>query len=216
MAADFFVFMKKFLYEKNTLELFEKLLTIPPKRIFSDEFYHVGFDYGESHILATPEDFAANTQNESDEAIAIKFVEDNSEYTADENEKLIFENTTITRIWIMRTLLYFTDHITYKNKEETLSNMTEEEKNDEILGDILSKSKGGHEEIVCHPKSSEAKEVNEEHSNLVDAGIMLEIDKKYYICCSIFNGFSAHAQILSLQELKDDIANYYEFIEVSK
>lgn len=208
--------MKTLLYEKNTLKLFKKLLNNPPIRIYSDEFYHVGFDYGESHILATPEDFVANSQNESDEAIAIKFVEENSAYVVSKDEKLIFKNAPITRLWIMRTLLYFTDHVTYKNKEEAIANMSEEEKNDEILGGILSESTGGHEEIVCHPKSLEAKEVDEKYSNLVDAGIMMEIDKKYYICCSLFNGFSAHAQILSLQELKEDIANQYEFIEVTK
>ena len=207
--------MKTFLYNDKTLELFRRLKNQPPKRILSDEFYHVGFDYGETHILATPKDFLADSQNGDDEAITIEFVEFNSPYKIHESERVIFDNSIISRIFILRTLLYFTDHINYKNKEEAIAKMSPEEKADKVLYKILSETTGGHEEVICKPQSEDAKKLNSDFANLVDAGIMLEIDGKCLSCFSNHNGFSAGGQIWTYEEISKDIVPYYEFIEVS-
>ncbi len=206
--------MKTLLYDKETLDLFKTLLHVAPMRIFSDEFYHVAFDYGNQYILATPDDLVAATQNNSDEAITVKFVKHKAEYVEDADESLIFEHQSITRLWVMRTLLYFTDHKTFENEEEALTSMNMKDNPDQILKDIMSKTTGGHEKIVCHPKSQEAKQVDKVHANLVDAGIMLEIDGQYYICCSLFNSFSTYAQIKTLEQIQEDIASLYDFIEL--
>jgi hypothetical protein len=206
--------MQTFLYDEKTIELFRRLKSLPPKRILSDEFYHVGFDYGESHVMATPKDFLAASQNGDDEAITIEFLEVQSPYKIHESERVIFENPIISRVFILRTLLYFTDHVTYKSKDEALAKMTDEEKADKVLSKILSETTGGHEEIVCNPQSKEAAEVNPNFANLVDAGVLLEIDGKCLGCFSNFNGFSAGGQMWTYEEISKDIVPYYEFIEV--
>ncbi len=206
--------MHTFLYDEKTLKLFRRLKRQPPKRILSDEFYHVGFDYGQSHIMATPKDFCAASQNGGDEAITIEFVEVGSPDKKHESERVIFENPVISRLFILRTLLYFTDHITYKSKVEALSTLTDEEKADKVLSQILSETTGKHEEILCNPQSKEAAQVNPNFANLVDVGILLEIDGKWLGCFSNCNSFSADGQVWTYEGISKDIAPYYEFIEV--
>ena len=206
--------MKKFLYDDKTIELFKKLENHPPQKILSDEFYQVGFDYGDNHILATPKDFIANSQNKGDEAIIIEFVEYNSPYKIHESERVMFENPSISRVFILRTLLYFTNHITYRNKVEAVSKMSAEEKADEVFYDILSETTGGHEEIICNPQSEAVREINAEFSNLVDAGILLEIDGTYLGCFSNHNSFSAGGQVWNDEEISKYIVPYYEFVKI--
>ncbi len=206
--------MQTFLYDEKTLELFKRLKSQPPKRILFDEFYHVGFDYGESYILATSKDFLAASQNKDDEAITIEFKEVNLPYKIHETEHVIFEKPLISRLFILRTLLYFTNHVTYINREEALDRMSLEEKTDKVLSKILSESTGGHEEIVCNPQSEEAAKVDPDFANLIDAGILLEINGKCLGCFSNCNSFAAGGQMWSYEEISKDIVPYYEFIEV--
>jgi hypothetical protein len=209
--------MQTFLYDEKIIELFRRLKSQPPERIFSEEFlpsYHVGFDYGERHIVATPKDFLAASQNGDDEAITIEFAEVNSPYKIHESERVILESPVISRVFILRTLLYFSDEIKYKNNDETLAKMTDEEKADPILSKLLGEATGGHDEIVCNPQSKEAAEVNPDFANLVDAGILLEIDGKCLGCFSNCNSFVAGGHIWSYEEISEDIVPYYEFIEV--
>ena len=166
--------MQTFLYDEKTIEIFRRLKVQPPQRIFAEKFlpaYHIGFDFGESHILATPKDFLAASQNTDDEAITIEFAEVDSPYKIHESEHLILENPIISRVFILRTLLYFSDEIKYKSKDETLAKMTDEEKADPILSKLLGEATGAHNEIVCNPQSEEAAKINPKFANLVDAGI---------------------------------------------
>ena len=87
----------------------------------------------------------------------------------------------------------------------------------DAFGDISSKAIGGGEEFTCHPKSDEAKKVDPKHSNLIDCGLLLQIDGK---CLKAFverNGFGFHIwdekYFFDIDELKE-IAKQYELIKV--
>ena len=85
------------------------------------------------------------------------------------------------------------------------------------LGDIVSKTIGGCKEIICHPKSEEVKKVDPKYSNLIDCGLLIQIDGKCLKAFVEFNGFGFHVSddkyFHDIDELKD-IAGRYEFIKV--
>jgi hypothetical protein len=206
--------MKVLNYGENTIGLFELLKRQTPKRIFSDEFYQVVFDYGDFHITALPEDFVAASQNESDEIINAKFERVDSAFQPNENDKLLFQGKAISRLWILQTLLYFTDHVLFNSEAEALGDFEIKSETDKAIADIMRKTTGGHDEVVCHPKSAEAESLNKEFANLVDAGIMLEIEDKLLMCFSWNNSFSVVGRIMPLDELKEEVAPFYEFVEL--
>ncbi len=201
-------------YGENTVALFDFLKRHTPERIFSDEHMQVIFDYGDFHIAAFPEDSVAASQNKSDETISAKFERVDSAFQPNEHDKLLFQDKSISRLWILRTLLYFTDHILYNSEAEALGDFEIKSKTDKAIADILRQTTGGHEEVVCHPKSAEAESVNQEFANLVDAGVMLEIEDKLLMCFAWNNGFQVVGRIMSLDELKEEVAPFYEFVEI--
>jgi len=199
---------------ENTIVLFELLKRQTPERIFSDEYHQVVFDYGDFHIAAFPEDFVAASQNKSDEMINAKFEGVDSIFQPNENDKLLFQGKAVSRLWILRTLLYFTDHVLFHSEEEALGDFEINSTTDKAIADIMRKTTGGHDEVVCHPKSAEAESVNKEFANLVDAGVMLEIADKLLMCFAWNNGFQVVGRIMSLDDLKEEVAPFYEFVEL--
>jgi hypothetical protein len=200
-------------YGENIIALFELLKRQTPERIFSDEHMQVVFDYGDFHITALPESLDAASQNEYDEMIYAKFERVDSTYQPNEHDKLLFQNKAISRLWILRTLLYFTDHVLYNSEAEALGDFEIKSETDNAIADLLRQTSGGHEEVVCHPKSDIAKSVNKEFANLVDAGVMFEIDGKLLMCFSWDNGYWVVGKVMSLEELKE-VVSCYEFVEI--
>ncbi|MDQ3713835.1 MAG: hypothetical protein M3388_16670 [Acidobacteriota bacterium] len=205
--------MQTFLYDEKTLELFRYLKSHTPKRIFFDEFYKTIFDYGKNHILAMADEFEAVSQNNNDLVRKFEFTGVDIACVPDKNEHPMFSDAPINRLWILRTLLYFTDHEIYENAEQATAGLPNETETDKAIWQITSNATGGHEEVVCHPKSEEVAEVNKDFANLVDVGVVLELDGKFLGCFSYFNSFTATGEIASLKEL-EEIAECYEFIEV--
>lgn len=85
------------------------------------------------------------------------------------------------------------------------------------FGDVLSKAIGDCEEITCHPNSDLAKNADPKYSNLIDCGLLVQIDGK---CLKAFvesNGFGFYVwddkYFHNIDELKG-IAGHYEFIKV--
>lgn len=205
--------MNTLAYGENTIALFELLKRQTPKRIYSDEYMQVIFDYGNFHIAAFPESLEAASQNKSDEMINAKFERIDSAFQPNEHDKLLFQDKALSRLWILRTLLYFTDHVLYNSEAEALGDFEIKSETNKAIADLLRQTSGGHEEVVCHPKSDVAKSVNKEFANLVDAGVMLEIDDKLLMCFSWKNGYWVVGKIMSLDELKE-VVPCYEFVEI--
>lgn len=206
--------MKTLLYEKSTITLFDFLKHQTPKSIYSDGYSNVIFGYRTFHISALPEDFDAASQNKYDEIIRVKFEYINSAFQPKEYHQLLFQGKTISRLWILRTLLYFTDHVLFNSEAEALGNFQVKTKIDRVIANMMRKSTGGHSEFVCHPKGREAESVDKKFSNLLDAGIMLEIDSKLLMCFSWDNRFCVVGNVMSPEKIKEEIVPSYEFIEI--
>jgi hypothetical protein len=207
--------MKEFLYDDAVLDLLRSFLMNPPQRIITDGFHHeVLFDCGDHHYSVLPEDYAAASRNSYDEAITVKFRRIDGPYTLRERDRVEFDNPTITRLWVLRTFLHFTPEVRYRSRGQAVAAMTEEERADPMLSKLLADATGHHEERYCRPDSEEAAGVDPQFANLVDAGVMLEVDGKYLGCFSNGNSYAAGGHIFSLGEIAEDVAPYYEFIEV--
>lgn len=202
--------MKTHSYRENTIALFEFLKHHTPERIFSDLHHlQVIFDYKDFHIIAFPEVFVAASQNKYDEIISAEFKPIHSAFQPSKDDKLMFQNKAIDHLWILRTILYFTDYIPFNSEAEAVG-----EETNPILADLMKKSPGRYEEVVCHQKSTEAERANKEFANLVDAGIMLEIDRQLLMCFAWCNGFCIVGDVMSLDKIKEEVAPFYEFIEI--
>ena len=99
------------------------------------------------------------------------------------NAKLVCENRKVEELYIVRVFLYFTTFREF-SKVEKLFNRAKQKVKSLVTGktdpmaDILSQTIGGCEEITCHPKSDEAKKIDPRYSNLIDCGLLLQIDRK--------------------------------------
>lgn len=205
--------MKTFCYSDKTIDLFKLLKHYTPHRILSDGFCEVIFDYANFYIIATPEVYVAASQNKFDEVINAEFKRINSVFEPKKSDLLLFQNNRVSRLWILRTMLYFTDDVVY-NSDEAIKNIEIEAETNPILADLMRKSTSGHSEVVCHPQSVEAKSVNKEFANLVDAGIMLQIDNQLLICFSYHNGFGIYGKTMSPDVIEEDVTPFYELIEI--
>ena len=105
--------MKTHSYRENTVALFEFIKHNTPERIFCDRHCQVIFDYENFHIIAFPDVFVAASQNEFDEIISAEFKQIDSAFQPSQHDKLMFQNKAVDRLFILRTMLYFTDYVPF-------------------------------------------------------------------------------------------------------
>ena len=174
------------------------------------------FDFLDGHVTACPTDRVAATQNKSDEAIAVRFESKTGAYNPTEHDKCLFSDSTINRIWIARTVLYFTDFTPYESEEGAIRDIPDTTPTGRKLRELLRTSTGGYSEIVCHPDSVHLDPAfSDEHSNLVDAGVLIEIGDRFLSCFSRNNSFIIPTVVQTKQELdNDDDIPHYSLIEL--
>ena len=206
--------MKTFSYAEDTVTLFRFLKHHPPDRIYTDKFCQVIFDYGHFHFVAEPDAFRGVSQDKDCEVILADFKRINAVFQPSADYELMFQDKAIDRLWILQTLLCFTDYVVFNSEAEALENFEVKTKADEIIANLIKKSSRAREQIVCHPDSEEAKGVNREFANLIDAGIMLEIDSQLLMCFPWCNSFGVVGDIMSIDEIKKEVAPFYKFIEI--
>ncbi len=147
--------MKEFKFTDTDRQLIKELLTNRPSKIWHD-YYRYVFDYGNYSIQLICEIGEADSQNDSDEAIYARVEKIEKKFESLKQADLIGENLKISKVYIARTKLYFTDHVDFrKNKikarkhfnklRETLTGKKD------VIDDLISGTTGGHEEINCHP-----------------------------------------------------------------
>lgn len=208
-------------YTQNEISFARYIKTNAPKKIWYDFATYV-FDYEAFYFQIECVSEIADTQNKSDEAIIGQFTKHLEIYVPGQYTKLVCEDRKIEELYIARVFLYFTTFKEYSKLEQIYSQIQHKTKTlitgkKDALGDILSKTIGGCEEITCHPKSEEAKSVDTKYSNLIDCGLLIQIDGK---CLKAFvqsNGYgfpiSDDNYFDDIEGLKD-IAGQYEFIKV--
>ena len=205
--------MKTFSYAEDTVTLFKFLKHYPPDRIYTDKFDRVIFDYRNFHFVAESDAFRGFSQDKDCEVLLADFKRINLVFQPSADYELMFQAKAIERLWILQTLLYFTDYIVFNSEAEALGDFEVKTKADEIIAN-LKKNSRAREEIVCHPDSEEAKSVNREYANLIDAGIMLEIDSQLLMCFSWCNSFGVVGDTMSIDEIKEDVAPFYKLIKI--
>lgn len=212
--------MKQILYSEEDYKIFQYLLRETPQQIIENDSSTLIFDYGKRYVRAAPKDFLPNSQNDHDEAIGVRCTKISGYYQFHERDNVLFSSYPIQKIWVVRTVLYFSDHITFSSKDEAIGNALPELSEPETetegkLAKFFSELTGAHEEIICHPLSEEAENVNHEFANLVDAGFILQVDGKMLAAFSPNNAFSLSGKILTSRELDAEIKPYYQLIEVT-
>jgi len=174
------------------------------------------FEFSDDHVTACPTDHVAATQNKSDEAIMVRFELKSGEYASTEHDKCLFSDSTIDRIWVAQTVLYFTDFTPYESEEDAVRDIPDTTPTDRKIRELLRTSTGGYSEIVCHPESIHLDPLfSDEHSNLVDAGVLIQIGDRFLSCFSRNNGFIMPTVVQTQKELEnDDNIPNYRFIEL--
>ena len=213
--------MRKYIYKETDIKLIRHLKNIRPLKIWYNFTFYV-FDYGNYHLILECVDKVAKSQNKFDEAIIAELTQRNEKYVPDEHSKLICENKSIDNIYIVRTLLYFSD-FRYFSKPEKIANRIKYKVKSFINGkrepiDIIKSGITGiGNEYVCHPKSKETKSIDLNYTNLLDVGLLIEIENKYIKAYIQSNGFGFHISnqkyFYDSEELKED-TQLYEFLKL--
>ena len=213
--------MKDYTYKERELEYVQYLKNYPPKKVWWD-FVEYVFEYDAFYFQLECISEIADTQNESDEAIIAHFTKHEEPFKPRVETKLVCENKKIEDIYIARTFLYFSTVKNFSKLEMFYRQFKQRAKvfltmKKDPFGDAVSESAGSHAEITCHPRSEEAKGVDPRYSNLIDVGLLIQIDGK---CLKTFlenNGFGFHIwndkYFFEPKELKS-ITGQYEFIKV--
>ncbi len=210
-----------YIYNDGEIEFAKYIKTNPPNKIWWDSVSYV-FDYGDKYFEIVSVSENADSQNEYDEAIIGQFRKHLKAYVHGKHAEIVCEKKAIENLYIVRTFLYFTTFREYTNTEKFLKIAKQKIKSmltlkKDIFGDMVSQAVGGCEEIICHPKSKEVDKVNSKYSNLIDCGLLLQIDGKYLKAFVEGNGFGFHIgndeYFTEMQEL-ENIAGQYEFIKI--
>ena len=208
-------------YKDSEIEFARHIKTNPPHKIWWD-FTSITFDYSDFYFQIKCVSEIADTQNKSDEAIIGQFTKHLEPYFPRQYSNVVCQDKKVEELYIVRVFLYFTTFKAY-SKTEQLINQAKQKVKTLFTGkkdpfvDLLSKTIGGCEEITCHPKSDAAKKADTRFSNLIDCGLLVQIDGK---CLKAFvesNGFGFHIwedkYFFDIDELQD-IAEQYELIKV--
>jgi hypothetical protein len=215
--------LREYIYKENEIELIRHLRNNTPKKIWYNFMFYV-FDYGNYHLTLECVDKQAKSQNKSDEAIVAELTRKNERYIHDEHSKLICENKPIDNIYIVRTFLYFSDFRNFSKPEKIANRIKYKVKSfingkREPIDIIKSGITGMGTEYICHPKSKEAKKINLNFANLLDVGLLLEIENKYLKAFLQSNGFGFHIwkdkYFYETDALKKD-NELYEFIKIEE
>jgi hypothetical protein len=129
----------------------------------------------------------------------------------------LVEGCPIEDVWLLRTVLYFTDFRAFNSPEEALEGTdiaTGDSETDETLREILGRSIGGYQEVVCHPDSEEAARQAAEYANLVDTGALFFFGEKALAVHSPNNGFSSNQKLYDPSEVFESIARKYELLDI--
>ncbi|MEM7657836.1 MAG: hypothetical protein AAF399_17050, partial [Bacteroidota bacterium] len=85
------------------------------------------------------------------------------------------------------------------------------------FGDLASASVGSHEEIICHPASEQVDQVHPDHANLLDVGLLLEVDGQFLKAYVEHNGYGFHVWDNKYFFDPDDLAGdaqLYEYLKI--
>ena len=176
--------LKNIAFSQEELRALQKLRGSTTTRIICDEV-SFWFEFREKCLWVTFCDYAPLSQNEHDEALALRPQWHDSppwhESPSRPKGRILFENKKIEDILVVRTLLWFTDHVVYASREQALAGLAPPRSDtDRVLVDVLAKSTGGHDECITHPSLSHL--VEAPVANLVDVGFLAHVGGRHLAC----------------------------------
>ena len=215
--------MREYTYKDPEIELIHHLWNNTPKKIWYNFVFYV-FDYGNYHLILECESKEAKSQNKYDEALIAELTRKNEKYVPDKHSKLVCENKPIDSLYIVRTFLHFSDFRNFTKPEKIANRIGQKIKTilkgkSNPLDEIISKTTGVGAQYICHPKSKEAKNVDLNFENLLDVGLLIEIENEYLRAYLQSNGFGFQIwkdkYFYKTEDLKED-TELYEFIKIEK
>ena len=215
--------MREYIYGNQEIKLIQHLLNNTPEKIWYNFVYYI-FDYGSYHLRPDCMSEQAKTQNDYDEAIIAELSRKDEKYDPNEHSVVVCENKSIENIYIVRAFLYFSTFRNYTKSEKLSNRFSYKLKSffklkTEPLDKIISETTGVGAEYVCHPKSEEVNDVDLEYSNLLDVGLLIEIENRYLRAFLKNNGFGFHIRkekyFFETDDLKEDVEQY-ELIKVER
>ncbi|APR83444.1 Hypothetical protein A7982_08793 [Minicystis rosea] len=176
-------------------------------RILSDGVSSFWFDFGVRHLAALTQELVPASQNEHDEALAVRPRWHDGPCCVAEN--VLFEDVRIDDVVVVRSLLWFTDHVLFQTPEEALAGLPPPRNETErSLAHILAQTTGGHDEVVTNPRL--ISEVHAPVANLVDVGFIVVVRGRALACFAQTNAYLRQADFVD--ELRHDFAQSYERI----
>lgn len=178
-------------------------------RIISDEVCAFWFDLGSRHLAATVEEFIPLSQNDHDEALAVRPRWHLGPCQSD--GRVLFENAVVEDVSIVRTLLWFTDHVRFTTEEEALAGMAlPTTQIEEVLHQIIAQSSGGHDECVSNP--AKAVGLTVPVANLVDVGFVALVEGRSLACFTQANAYLRQTDFVD--QLSLDFSESYQLISL--
>lgn len=208
----------EYLFTDIERKIIEKLKNSRPIRIWT-EYVKVVFEFENSYIELDCVPEIADSQNAPDEAITTKIREFGDVFKPQKHSKIIVQNSLITDVKIVQTLLYFTDSITEPEKVIRMNSQwnrmlskiagVRKSKIEKLLEGTTSRY---HLEVICNPDSEEAKDLKKEYSNVIDVGLLLKIENLYLQAFVRGNGYGfSHLEgkpFLNSEELQSALTKY--------
>lgn len=215
--------MRQIQYSKDEISLLQSMKYRHVNQLFDGGHFNVTFVFEDHHISAEPICKEPASQHQCAEAIVIGFEKSLSKFQPNETHDLLSENCKIERLWIARTVLYFSD---FKTDVSGNSGKVYTEYLDPKVSEIIRKTEsqavGSYDVCIEHPSSAKNNsKIRPEYSNLVDAGVLFKIDDHMLACLSrinsygIFDPWFQASDLGKICELKDkDDFESFEFFEI--
>jgi hypothetical protein len=198
--------MKQYLFSKIELELIEFLKSNSPKRIWFEHIQYV-FEYDSFYLKLEIEcaeklrlgyipekKFIIEPASDFEQyAMVTKLKRVNSKFQSQTGSELLSSNEKITEVNIVRTLLFYCQHIQSKNHSNFFNT----------------------DSYQINPNLEINKDLKIERTILADVGLWIRLDKKVLNCFIIDNDddFSTNSHCYEKVDLKQTKNEIYSFIE---
>jgi hypothetical protein len=200
---------REILLDQESLSALLRLRGARALRIISDGACTFYFDLGDRHLVAAVEEFLPLSQNEHDEALAVRPRWHSGPCTVD--GQVLFENASVDDVLVVRTLLWFTDHVQFESGGQALAGLpTPTTETERKLQEIIAGSSGGHEERVSNP--SHANLLTVPVANLVDVGFVATVNDRSLACFTQDNAYLRRTDFVD--QLTSNFSESYELLSL--
>lgn len=206
--------VRKHLFTFEELAVLATMRGTTFERVVSDRIYSFRFELRDHGWEARPQDFPPLSQNTTDELLAVRVRPLHRLPAMQDDDTIIATNVPLLEILVVRTLVWFTDHVDFTSPEEAAAGLPQPKSEvDQKLQEMVRKSTGGHEEVVTHP--AQADDVEAPCANLVDTGFIARTEEADLACFSWRNGFIRESDYVC-DANRDDVLSHYELIPLDR